>query len=552
MQRAGRRSVTARWAIVMAAAGSSLLQAMAAPAPAAEPPQAAVAEGKRFGLALVPADAAMVIALRPTALLREPALSKLADAFKDDPAKGLGIAVDHIEELTLAYSATELSLAEPMAVVVQLKEPGDSLALLKEYFSDSLERQHHGQKYRQSRAGSAAWLLPGTRTLVMAQSESILHKLIDAGGAGAVAADRAVPWNQASGRQAAFFVKTGLLRDALKDGLSSDLAIAFLSAFIAPLWQNTDTISLGLTVDANARFSAAIDTASPADAKKTADTLSAVALLCSNFLSQMGAKVAEELGEKCVDDVLSLLTTLKVEVDQSRIQLSGSAPAEGLAPLFAATLPGIVRGIAEERMERPKQHLKQLALAMHNYHDIHGHFPPAVLYGADNKGGSPHGHSWRVALLPLLDQEALYAQYKFDEPWDSPANRQVLEQMPAVFRDLREPADSLNSSYFAIVGEGTPFSDKDGTAIGAITDGTSNTLMFVEAIRDIPWTKPEDIPYVADKRVPEFGGHHTGGFLAAYCDGAVHQISPRTSEKTLRLLITQSDGEPVDPNEHPN
>jgi hypothetical protein len=178
---------------------------------------------------------------------------------------------------------------------------------------------------------------------------------------------------------------------------------------------------------------------------------------------------------------------------------------------------------------------------MHNYHDVYRQFPPAVLYGPDGK--TPY--SWRVALLPFLDQANLYQQYKFNEPWDSENNRKILAQMPPVFRDPNEPETLMHASYFVLTGPDTVFSGKEGTEIRQITDGLSNTFMVVEAQRDIPWTKPEDIPYAADKPLPKFGGHYPDGFLALLCDGSVRFVSGKVNEKTTRLLITKGDGEPI-------
>jgi len=77
-------------------------------------------------------------------------------------------------------------------------------------------------------------------------------------------------------------------------------------------------------------------------------------------------------------------------------------------------------------------------------------------------------------------------------------------------------------------------------------DPDGNTLMVVEAKRQLPWTKPEDISYVADKPLPELGGHHELGFLAAFGDGAVRFVALRIAEQTLRNLITRDDGNPID------
>ena len=144
-----------------------------------------------------------------------------------------------------------------------------------------------------------------------------------------------------------------------------------------------------------------------------------------------------------------------------------------------------------EKTRESVNHLKQLALAMHNYYAKHQHFPPAVFMGPDGK--TPH--SWRVELLPYLDEQKLFDQYHPNEPWDSPANKQVLEKMPSVFRSPYENATSLNSSYYVFAGPGTIFDGPNGTTFQAITDGTSNTLLIVESKQDTPWTKPEDLPF---------------------------------------------------------
>ena len=78
-----------------------------------------------------------------------------------------------------------------------------------------------------------------------------------------------------------------------------------------------------------------------------------------------------------------------------------------------------------------------------------------------------------------------------------------------------------------------------------ILDGTSNTIALVEAKRDIPWTRPEDIPYAAGKLLPKFGGRHPGIFLALFFDGSVHAISQQVEDRVLRALITPDGGEPV-------
>jgi hypothetical protein len=194
----------------------------------------------------------------------------------------------------------------------------------------------------------------------------------------------------------------------------------------------------------------------------------------------------------------------------------------------------------EYQKERDSQNrLKQLVLAMHNYHDLHGHFPPAVVIGPDGK--TPH--SWRVELLPFLDEKRLYDEYRLNEPWDSPHNKVILRNMPNCFRSPFADEKSTNSGYFALVGKGTMFEGKDGIKIQDTTDGTSNTLMIVEGKRDISWTKPADIPFDPDKPVPQFGGFVKGHFTAACADGSCHIFHfDDFKGEELKWAVMRNDG----------
>ena len=120
--------------------------------------------------------------------------------------------------------------------------------------------------------------------------------------------------------------------------------------------------------------------------------------------------------------------------------------------------------------------------------------------------------------------------------------------MPAQFRSPNDEPDSTNTAYFTLVGEHTSVGNTPGEGLHMrrITDGMSNTLLVVESKRDIPWTKPEDIPYAADKDLPKLGGFHQPGFHALYADGAVLYFSASVDEAHLRGLITRDGGEIVD------
>src|SRR5262249_30907189 len=141
----------------------------------------------------------------------------------------------------------------------------------------------------------------------------------------------------------------------------------------------------------------------------------------------------------------------------------------------------------------------------------------------------------------------LYDQYHFDEAWDGPNNRKLIERMPDVYRDPSAPAGSSDASYFVLTGPDTPFTDHRGSAVSTIRDGTSNTFLVVEAKRDIPWTRPDDIPFDRNGPLPQLGGHRSGDFSAAFADGSVRVFPDKIDPERVRAMITASGGEVIQP-----
>jgi hypothetical protein len=154
--------------------------------------------------------------------------------------------------------------------------------------------------------------------------------------------------------------------------------------------------------------------------------------------------------------------------------------------------------------------LRLIALAMHSYHEKHGRLPPAVVRSVD---GAPL-YSWRVLLLPYLEQEALYAQFHLDEPWDSPHNLPLLNRIPRVYRpEFSATPDPSMTFYQVFVGPGSAFEGDKGLQVpDDFPDGANKTILVVEARTAVPWTKPEDIPFGRDLPLPEFGSPRRGRF----------------------------------------
>ena len=206
-------------------------------------------------------------------------------------------------------------------------------------------------------------------------------------------------------------------------------------------------------------------------------------------------------------------------------------------------LAGLPQGVQADRPEedakKSQDNLKKIVLAMFTYHKAHGHFPDSAI--RDEKG-SPL-LSWRVALLPHLNEAELYRSFKLDEPWDSAHNKALLRKMPAVYRlPGAKPSRDAVTFYRVFIGKGTAFEGREGLRINDIRDGLGNTLMVVEATEAVAWTKQDELVYAADQPIPKVGGLFRDGFLAAYCDGSVRLIRNDYDETRMRLAIVRDDG----------
>ncbi len=318
-----------------------------------------------------------------------------------------------------------------------------------------------------------------------------------------------------------------------------------------PLWENADLVIGGGRLDD--RMSLTLTGWSPdaESATKLERTLKSLVPLGRGMLES--TKVSVERTPNDIRGALlpaitfaeAALENVDIQQADDRVTVRIQGDGASLALMAAATLPAVQQAREAARRTQTINNLKQIGLAFHNYNDVHQHFPPPVLLGPDGKTK----HSWRVAILPLIGQQALYDLYDQSQPWDSEHNRKVLALMPAQFRSPNDEPDSTNTAYFTLVGEHTAVGNTpgEGLTFRDIPDGTSNTLLVVEAKRDIPWTKPEDIPYAADKDLPQLGGWHEGGFFTMIADGSVKFISENVDEKLLRSLITRDGGEELDP-----
>jgi hypothetical protein len=240
---------------------------------------------------------------------------------------------------------------------------------------------------------------------------------------------------------------------------------------------------------------------------------------------------------------------LTVRRTKSGIEITERTPLPGLgitqsAPIAAALLlPAVSSAPEAARRAASINNMKMIMLAMHNYLDANKRFPPA--YRAD-KEGKPL-LSWRVLILPMIEQGDLYDQFHLDEPWDSEHNKKLIAKMPPEYRSPNSRAGEGKTNYLAVRGEKTMFPGKQGIRIAEVTDGMSHTIAIVEAADDkaVIWTKPDDFEYDNEKPLKGLTGLHPSVFLAAFADGSVRAISITIDPKILKGMFTRNGGETV-------
>ena len=247
-----------------------------------------------------------------------------------------------------------------------------------------------------------------------------------------------------------------------------------------------------------------------------------------------------------IDEIVPLITP-KVEGDCLSLVLDKKQ--NGFEKVLAAASPTLDRLQQADARRESANNLKQLGLAMHTYYDVNKHFPAPASKSADGKPLL----SWRVYVLPFLENNDLYKKFHLDEPWDSPHNKTLVDKMPKEFRSPFSKNKELGkTNYLVPVGNGAFFDADKPTTLKEIQDGTSHTIMAVEVDDDhaVVWTKPDDWQF--DPQRPKLGLGHLYGdgkfFLTLFGDGSVRTIKSEVIPETLKAAFTRDAGDAVNAN----
>lgn len=499
-------------------------------------------------------NALMVVSVSPVELLASKSADPIRALFADDKSLPTfqGIPWTTIRRFTQIYLPPDAANRAPETVtVIHTNAPVDKSQVLgrlddlPRLVEDIHLRVRFMKKLRDVVGPSL--LIVDDRHVVLTSSEAAMRRAIEA-------SKREVPsrwtelWKPLQSQPLACVLDNAAAR---AQWTSPELE-SFVPVYIKPLLdahlKNLDALRIHSTKKAALDFEMSATPpkgVAPAETRKMLDTLLGV-LRLQVAVEIESATVLEGEEKKQRQALLSvagsLLGSLTMKNTETAVDATARLTKDDVKNMAVVALPPLLKATDEMRKTQSKNNLKQLGLAMHNYHDTHKKFPPPAVVGPDGKTL----HSWRVAVLPFLGQRELYNQYRRNEPWDSAHNKTILSKMPAVFRHPNDAGNSTFSSYYGLVGTGTVFGKTTGVRIRDIIDGTSNSIMVVESKRKIPWTKPEDIPFDVNK-MPELklGGFHSGMFHVLMCDGATRAMPVKVDAKLLSYLIRVNDRQPV-------
>jgi len=220
-----------------------------------------------------------------------------------------------------------------------------------------------------------------------------------------------------------------------------------------------------------------------------------------------------------------------------------------IAVLIALLLPAVQSARDAAQRSQSANNLKQIGLAMHNYHDVTRSFPAGGYYNSKGQGQ----HSWQTMLLPYVEQAQVYAQVNFNSPWDDAVNANAMKVIvPQYLMPAPEKSTDANgrglSAYAAnskVLGKNTR------VRISDIVDGTSNTILAGEvASEHKAWGDPSNVRDPADginKGGGTFGRPSGLGVQFLLGDGSIRFLNNDTDPKVLEALSTPAGGEIVSP-----
>ncbi len=460
-----------------------------------------------------------------------------------DKPRPIDVAILHYSDPAVAKSMWDIHAASLEAKTVpELKFPVYT-------FKQNL---HHGQEEKDWKLAMGK-AQPDPQTLVEGNTVEMLIKAL----APPAGANESAPWAKEfpnwANSQSLVLIDLSQFRELMKALPMGGMGPmeAMIVGNLNQLLTQADYAFISIDTTDGIQIKAMAQSANAESAQRFKATLDGIVGLGKGFLpmfKQMAPQMNQELpgmGDLLTAELDNLVNALKITQDGTQTTLTWSIKQDLLVKLVKLLIPAFHQARERAIAAQNKVHLQQLGMAMQFYQQEHGHFPPAAILGKDGKTT----HSWRVAMLPYIDDSGVHKEYKFDEPWDSEHNKKLIAKIPKIYRSPNA-SNSPGATNFTLltnpqgVFNATPA--EKGTPAAKIRDGMSQTLMLVESNTEIPWTKPEDLPIADGQALPALGFPGKKVMNVLFCDGSVHEVGLPIKAELLRALVNMADGSSLD------
>jgi prepilin-type processing-associated H-X9-DG protein len=452
-------------------------------------------------------------------------LGKDLAQFEKGIREGVGLAPSEIERLSVFALAPK---GEPIGAVAAV-ETLNKAKLVSTLLGTAEESKHAGKALFTNKMGNAVAFLGDKHYLFgrVAELKNVLDTKPESGPLSAALSS-------------ALEKNTGLV--AVNAAQLKDMAGATPEAYKPLLEASAGMVTI--TMDETMLVKGLVKFADADAAKAGLEAMdlgkTQLLTLAEGALAMMAKEKESKAMSKTLGELLEQAKKVKFTSKGGDVSMEMSTKID-VSEMVSSSLLALQKTRQAAGRMQSANNLKQIALALHNYHDANGTLPAAAICDKDGKPLL----SWRVAILPYIEQQALYDEFKLNEPWDSAHNKKLLAKMPKIYASpAGNAAESHTTFYQALVGESAGFNLRKGLKFTDFADGTSNTIVVAEGAKDVAWSKPED-PVYDGKTLPKLGGVFPQGFNVAFADGSVRFLTSKIKPATLKALITRNGGEVI-------
>lgn len=516
-------------------------------------------------LALVPEDGLGFVHVRIADLWRHESMKEIRDVVKKAGDRAIA-ALDkrfaslpsNIERLTLWVGPVRTGRRGDFVelFVVRLSRPTDAGALRKLLLPEATEKKGKRFSWFSDELG-ASLLIADDRTFVVGPKKEI-GRIADGTTTGATPLRDAITVAAGDRYLVAAANVPAMPRDVLFDlqrelpkELQPVLDAQCATASLDLAGEGHLHLRLQYSTDATADKAAGLLKAPDGPARKLiADTRRDLETLIADDktlgLEQIPLTAAAVLGLGVLKQTEDVIASDKLRRDGAVLSAAIELPSRSKTIVVPAAFAAAVKLAHLATLWRDEVHrqhtssLSELLLALHNYHDVNNDVPVAIT-NADGKSLL----SWRVALLPFIEQDNLFKRFKLDEPWDSEHNKTLIEQMPKIFEIEGVTAKAGHTHYRTFVGEKAAWMSGRPLKFSTFMDGLSNSAIFFQAAEPVIWTKPDELEFDGKMAVKSRLLFREGRTVIGMGDGMVRIVPETIAEDVWKMLVDPADGQPI-------